>query len=88
MTTLAAKIIADRQQYATSTAHVSAQRIADDYLALTAIVKAYVEGKTSVREVEAALTARDHLSRFFVTTVPMSGQREDQMQVLDFAICP
>ena len=55
----------------------------DRYLALTEIVKAYIEGKTSAREVNAALIARNHLNIMFVKSAPQGGVA-DQIKVLDF----
>ena len=74
--TRAEKIIIDAQELVnTSPNGVNAQRLADRYLELTAIVKEYVEGKISAKEVNAAQTARDGLNKFFVTTKPMIGDR-------------
>jgi hypothetical protein len=69
MNTLADKIVADTLDMcaaasATGTV-ISAQRLADKFIALTEIVKAYAEGKTSAEEVSAAQNARSNFSRLF-----------------------
>ena len=46
-------------------------------------MKAYIEGRTSTREVNAALIARKHLNITFMKSVPQGGVA-DQIKVLDF----
>ena len=70
MNTLADRIVADTLDMcaaASATGRViDAQRLGDKYLALTEIVKAYAEGRTSAGEVEAAQAARRNFNRLFM----------------------